>query len=80
MTENDPAPCGPAEGQGRSALAGRPVPGTGAPPDGGKRGQIGEAPSIAADEPDDGGPTYPPGGGDITEHQGGRMADPDAGT
>ena len=35
-------------------LGGQKVDGTGDPTDGGKRGEIGETPSIAADEPDDG--------------------------
>ena len=78
MTEVDPDPYEP-EGQGRPVLGGRTVPDEGDPTDGGRNGRVGEAPSIAADEPDDGGPGYPVGGGDITEHQGGRMADPDAG-
>ena len=59
MSEVDPDPNEPAEGQGRSTLGGRDEPGAGDPTDGGKRGQIGEAPSIAADEPDDGGPALP---------------------
>ena len=80
MSENDPDPHEPDEGQGISVLGGRPVPADGDPTDGGKHGQIGEVPSIAADEPDDGGPGYPVGGGDIREDQGGRMADPDPGT
>ncbi|TFV44408.1 hypothetical protein [Blastococcus sp. TF02A-35] len=79
MSEVDPDPYEPAEGQGASALGGPAVPGDGDPTDGGKRGEIGEVPSIAEDEPDDGGPGYPVGGGDITEHQGGRVADPDPG-
>jgi hypothetical protein len=80
VSENDPDPHEPDEAQGRSVLGGQPVPGSGDPTDGGKQGQIGDAASIVSDEPDDGGPTYAPGGGDITEHQGGRMADPDAGS
>ncbi|MGY2085653.1 hypothetical protein [Blastococcus sp. SYSU DS0539] len=79
MTENDPDPYEPDEGQGTSVLGGKPVPATGDPTDGGKRGEIGEVPSIAEDEPDDGGPGYPVGGGDIRERQGGRVADPDPG-
>ncbi|MDK3257807.1 hypothetical protein [Blastococcus capsensis] len=79
MSEVDPDPYEPEQGQGRSVLGGAPVPDEGDPTDGGRGGQIGEVPSIAADEPDDGGPGYPVGGGDITEHQGGRLADPDPG-
>jgi hypothetical protein len=65
MSENDPDPYDP-DAQSRSELAGVPEPDTGDPTQGGKLGQIGEAPSIAADEPDVGS-TYPVGGGDITE-------------
>ena len=69
MTENDPDPFEPDEGQGTSVLGGRPVHDAGDPTEGGKRGEIGEAPSIAADEPDDGGPGYPAGGGSVEEEQ-----------
>ena len=79
MTEVDPDPYEPEQGKGQSVLGGPTVPDAGDPTDGGKHGDIGEAPSIAADEPDDGGPGYPVGGGDVTEHQGGRVADPDPG-
>jgi hypothetical protein len=78
VTENDPDPYEPDEGQGTSVLGGRAVSASGDPTDGGKHGEIGEAPSIAADEPDDG-TRYAVGGGDITEHQAGRVADPDPG-
>ena len=54
MSEVDPDPYEPGEGQGESELGGREAPDAGDPTDGGKRGEIGEAPSIAADEPDDG--------------------------
>ena len=67
MSEVDPDPYEAAEGQGRSTLGGRDEPGSGDPTDGGKRGEIGEAPSIAADEPDDGGPPLAPGGGRVAE-------------
>jgi len=77
VSENDPDPHELDEGQGRSVLGGRPVPDAGDPTDGGRRGEIGEVPSIVSDEPDDGGPGYAPGGGDIREEQGGRVADPD---
>ncbi|MGY1844242.1 MULTISPECIES: hypothetical protein [unclassified Modestobacter] len=65
MTEtSDPIdPEGPDEP--RVTLGGREEPATGDPTAGGKRGEIGEVPSIAADEPDDGS-TYPVGGGDIS--------------
>jgi hypothetical protein len=65
VSEVDPDPNEPAEGQGRSTLGGRDEPGSGDPTDGGRRGAIGEAPSIAADEPDDGGPALAPGGGHV---------------
>ena len=68
MSENDPDPNLPDEGQGRSELGGRPEPDAGDPPQGGKRGEIGEAPSIASDEPDDG-QGYPVGGGLVTEEE-----------
>ena len=68
MSENDPDPHEPDEGQGTSVLGGSEVRGDGDPTDGGKRGQLGEAPSIAADEPDDGS-TYPVGGGSVEEEQ-----------
>ena len=68
MSENDPDPNLPDEGQGRSELGGRPEPDAGDPTRGGKRGEIGEAPSIASDEPDDG-EGYPVGGGLVTEEE-----------
>ena len=66
MTENDPDPHEPDQGQGKSVLGGREVPGTGDPTDGGKPGEVGEAPSITADEPADGS-AYPVGGGSVAE-------------
>ena len=57
MSEVDPDPYEPADERGSS----------GDPTDGGKRGQIGSAPSIVADEPDAAGPGYPVGGGDASE-------------
>jgi hypothetical protein len=69
VSEVDPDPFEPGEGQGEAELGGREVPATGDPTEGGKRGQIGEAGSVAADEPDDGN-RYPVGGGSV--------ADPDA--
>jgi len=67
VSENDPDPYLPDEGQGRSELGGREEPGTGDPTDGGRRGQVGETPGIAADEPTDGGPALGPGGGRVAE-------------
>ena len=66
MSENDPDPHLPDEGQERSELGGKQMPGDGDPTMGGRAGQIGEAPSIAADEPDDGS-SYPVGGGRVAE-------------
>ena len=68
MSENDPDPYEPVEGQGTSVLGGHKVPDAGDPTEGGKRGQLGEAPSIAADEPEDG-TTYPVGGGSVEEER-----------
>jgi hypothetical protein len=58
VSEVDPDPAD----AGRSMLGDRIEPSEGDPTGGGKRGQIGQTPSIAADEPDDGS-TYPPAGG-----------------
>ena len=63
MTEVDPD----LGDEGRSALGGRPAPDAGDPTEGGKRGEIGAAPSITSDEPDDGHSTFPVGGGAVTE-------------
>ena len=52
MSEVDPDPHQPDEGWGEAELGGREVPASGDPTAGGKRGEIGETPSIAADEPD----------------------------
>jgi hypothetical protein len=60
VTEVDPDPYEPADGQ---------APDTGDPTDGGKHGEIGSAPSINSDEPDDGGPGYPVAGGAVGEEQ-----------
>jgi hypothetical protein len=60
MSEVDPDPHDPEAG-GASVLGGREAPDAGDPTAGGKRGQIGESPSIAADEPDDG-TAFPVGG------------------
>lgn len=68
MTEAvDPDPYAPGEQPGRSVLGGREEPGGGDPTAGGRSGEIGETDSIAQDEPDDGGPALPPGGGHVTE-------------
>ena len=57
--EPDPVRRGHRRRQARSW--GGPTAGHGDPTDGGKRGEIGRTPSIAADEPDGGGPhTWPP--------------------
>jgi len=69
MSEVDPDPNEPGEGVGESELGGRAAPSTGDPTDGGKHGQIGEAPSIAADEPDAAGTGYPVGGGSAVEEE-----------
>ncbi len=66
MSENDPDPHEPDEGQGTSVLGGRVMPDAGDPTDGGRSGELGEASSITADEPDDGS-TYPVGGGSVQE-------------
>lgn len=68
MSENDPDPHRPDEGQETSVLGDRTVPGAGDPTAGGKRGAIGESPSIASDEPEDG-EGYPVGGGRVTEDE-----------
>jgi hypothetical protein len=81
VSENDPDPNLPDEGQGRAELGGKPMPAAGDPTDGGRTGQIGETPSIAADEPDDGGPALPVGGGDVREEQNAPpVADPGPGS
>ncbi|MFD2093645.1 hypothetical protein [Blastococcus deserti] len=68
MSEVDPDPYEPGEGHGESQLGGGDVPASGDPTDGGKRGEIGESPSIASDEPEDG-TAYPVGGGDVQEER-----------
>jgi hypothetical protein len=68
VTEVDPDPYEPGEGQGESVLGGREVREAGDPTDGGKHGGAGEAPSIRADEPGDGN-EYPAGGGSVAEEQ-----------
>ena len=68
MSQDDPNPYEPDEGQGQSMLGGQKVDGSGDPTDGGKHGEIGEVPSIAKDEPDDGS-AFPVGGGAVTEEE-----------
>jgi hypothetical protein len=68
VSEVDPDPHEPGEGQGESILGGREVPEAGDPTEGGKRGEIGDAPSITSDEPDDGS-SFPVGGGAVVEEQ-----------
>jgi ribosome-binding factor A len=53
VSEVGPGSVRARRGPGQSSSAAR-GPGAGDPTDGGKRGEIGTAPSIAADEPDDG--------------------------
>ena len=68
MTESvDPDPYASEQPEQASTLGGRDEPTTGDPTSGGMRGQIGETGTIAADEPDDGGPAIPVGGGHVTE-------------
>jgi hypothetical protein len=68
VTEVDPDPHDADEGQGRSALGGQGVPASGDPTDGGKHGELGPAPSVTSDEPDDGS-GYPVGGGSVEEER-----------
>jgi hypothetical protein len=67
VSEVDPDPYEPAEGQGESQLGGREAPSAGDPTAGGKRGEVGDAPSISADEPDETAGGYPVGGGSVTD-------------
>lgn len=64
MTEVDPDPYE----SGSPQLGDEDAPAAGDPTRGGKDGQVGDAPSIAADEPDDGN-QYPAGGGSVAEEQ-----------
>ena len=64
MSEVDPDPY-----EGGPELGGRAAPDAGDPTDGGKHGEIGTVPSIAADEPDPAGDAYPVGGGSVREEQ-----------
>jgi hypothetical protein len=65
MSEVDPDPYEPGEGRRAVEFGGHDVPEPDDPTGGGKHGEIGNAPSIAADEP--GIESYPVGGGDVTE-------------
>jgi hypothetical protein len=67
VSESDPDPQRTDEGFGTSVLGGHEVPDAGDPTDGGKHGEIGDAPSIRSDEPDAGGDGYPVGGGSVAE-------------
>ena len=67
MSEVDPDPY--EDPQGKPELGGREMPDAGDPTDGGRHGEIGEAPSIAADEPDPAGDGYAVGGGSAREEQ-----------
>jgi hypothetical protein len=67
MSENDPDPTLPPGEQDRRELGRQLMPDAGDPTQGGRRGQVGDAPSITSDEPDDGGPGYPAGGGRVAE-------------
>jgi hypothetical protein len=69
VTEVDPDP----QDAERSTLGGRPEPSAGDPTEGGKRGQIGEAASITADEPADGSVLLPAG---VAEPDAPPVADP----
>jgi hypothetical protein len=85
MTEAvDPDPDDRVNTAEGTTLGGRQEPDPGGDPTlGGKRGQIGETDSIAADEPDDGGPPIPVGGGQVAEEPNAAPVagpGPDAGT
>lgn len=77
MSEVDPDPYDP-DAASRSALGGRTEPSGGDPTGGGKRGQIGETPGIAADEPSDGS-HYPVGGATVSEESDAPPAAPGGG-
>jgi hypothetical protein len=64
VSEVDPDPV--ERDDGRATFGGRAAPAGGDPTGGGRRGRIGAAPSIAADEPDLG-PATGPGGGRVDE-------------
>jgi len=77
VSEVDPDPNEPAGNN--AVLGGRSQPAGGDPTEGGKRGQIGETPSIAADEPDLGPPLEPGGGRVDEEPDAPPVADPEPG-
>jgi len=64
VSEVDPDPNEPEHPE----LGGHAAPDAGDPTHGGKDGQIGETPSVAADEPTDG-TAFPVGGGNVTEER-----------
>jgi hypothetical protein len=66
VSEVDPDPRDSADDRRESVLGGREVPADGDPTEGGKRGQVGSAPSVTSDEPDDG-TGYAVGGGSTAE-------------
>jgi hypothetical protein len=64
---NDPDPYDEVAQRTHTTLGGRTAATEGSDPTGGgKTGQIGEAPSVAADEPTDG-TSWPAGGGRVAE-------------
>lgn len=65
MSEVDPDPYEPGAGRREVELGGHRVPEADDPTQGGTQGEVGNAPSIAADQP--GSESYPVGGGDVTE-------------
>ena len=67
MSEVDPDPH--EDDETKSELGGRTAPDAGDPTAGGKHGEIGTVPSIAADEPDEAGSGYAVGGGRVGEEQ-----------
>jgi hypothetical protein len=79
VTEVDPDQRDPAGAQRESVLGDAEVPADGDPTQGGKRGEVGESPSVRSDEPADGA-GYPVGGGAVTEESDAPpVADPGAG-
>ena len=66
MSENDPDPHLSPDEQSRSQLGPELEPDEGDPTLGGKRGAVGDAPSVTSDEPADGS-SYGVGGGRVAE-------------
>lgn len=64
MSEVDPEP----NEAGQPQLGGHDAPDAGDPTRGGRDGEIGESPSVASDEPEDGS-AFPVGGGSVTEER-----------